>query len=117
MKRIAIYVIGVGIFIGAIYLLVEHPSTQEFKAEVNEPAEMQTVEPTPSANELLEAATQALIEEAIAAKQSEIDVAKEAAATQVEKNMKLEIEAEVRDQLQKSNEERIIEIEKETLVY
>lgn len=71
----------------------------------------------PSASELLEAATQKMIEDAITASSSDIEAAKVEAASRVESEMKLKIEREVRASLQEQNAGRIEEIDKETKVY
>lgn len=114
MKRTLWYLIGLGIFIGLGYLL----ATKSNDVTVNNTAtsQIEVVKP-PSSEERLEQATQAMIAEAIAAKQANIDAAKEAAAQKVEGTMKLDIEREVRQRLSTTNKERIVEIEKETKVY
>lgn len=114
MKRTLWYLIGLGIIIGLGYMLTLTSTTEVSNTATSTP---EIVETQPSAEELLEQATQAMIADAIAAKQADIDAAKEDAAAKVEATMKLEIERDVRQHLSTSNKERIIEIEKETKVY
>lgn len=70
-----------------------------------------------SAEELLEEATQKMIEDAITASSSVIEAAKQEASVRIENEMKLKIEREVRANLHEQNATRIEEIDKETKVY
>lgn len=117
MKRTFVAVVGLGGVIGLGYLLLGG-NTIEVK---NEPQTLATstsavvIEPT--AAELLEAATQEMIAEAITASSSEIDQAADEAATAVRLQMERDIERDVRASIKADHDARIDEIDKETGAY
>lgn len=121
MKRILYVVVGLGV-VGGLGFILLGGSTIEVKNDLQQLAsstsamvEEQLPEPSPA--EKLEAATQELIAEAIAASAEEINTAKEQAARAVEVQMEREIEREVRANLKTENDARITEIDKESGAY
>lgn len=114
MKRIFGAVVGLGVIIGGLYGLSQLGSTTTAE---NEPQETATstiavVEPTPA--EMLEAATQVMIDQAIEDASEQIEEAANSAANDVRTQMELQIEQDVRGKIQAENALRIEQIKKET---
>lgn len=116
MKRTLGVFLGLGFVIGLGYLAITHESELEV---TNDSMSDQTsiVEVKPTAAEMLEMATQELIDEAIAASSTEINAAVEAAAEAERSAWELKIEREVRAGLQADNDARLDAIDKETGAY
>lgn len=110
MKRILLYVLGVGAIIGLGYYFLNHGNTISVENKVEVPA-VETPKQTPE--ELMEQATQELVTAAIAASSTEIEAKKEEAATAVEQKLKLEIEKQVRADIAAKNDSRQQEIDKQ----
>jgi uncharacterized membrane protein len=116
MKRTFGVVIGLGIIIG-LGVLLFGGSTIEVNNETQDTATSTSEVMEPTADEKLEAAIQQMIAEAITASSTDIQAAKDEAANAVEEEMHRTIERRVRDGIKDSNDERIIEIDKETGAY
>ena len=114
MLRTLGVILGLGI-IGTVGYLAFQPD--EISVDNTQTEVTSTEAAGPTAEQLLEAATQKMIEEAVNASSTEIEAAKAEAASRVEKEMKLTIERKVRAKVHASNSARIDEIDKETKVY
>lgn len=110
MKRTIGVFLGLGIVIGLGYAVLGGDTTIKYdRPEVSATSTDAVVKPT--AGELLEKATQELIQEAIAASSTDIEAAKKEAADRIEKEMHLKIEREVRLQITDSNDSILEKIE------
>ena len=115
MKR-AYVVIGLGGVIGLGFLLFGG-GTIEVKNEPQTLATSTSAVEEPSPAELMEVATQKLIDEAIMASSTEIKAAQMLAATEIEVKMERDIERTVRANIKEDNDTRLIEIDKESGAY
>ena len=113
MKRTLGVLIGLGIVSGAFYIVANYGSTVDAINETGTSAASTDAVAAPTAAELLEEATQKLILEAITASSTEIEAAKVQAAERVEAEMHREIERKVRLEIEATNTGALDKLEKE----